>query len=151
MSASGGRDFSKDSPATFERGRLLVRGVVITKLAYWPAILYASLVEAMISTAVLAQSAPTSNYTTPETTSAKPVQLGYYASAHKDCTPASREFMIGIPTWMKGEMHSKSATMVERILNAMPSNVATLAKADSVLENDERGYRSVQVRPGANR
>jgi hypothetical protein len=48
-----------------------------------------SLVTAVISPAALAQGAPTSNYTSFEATSAKPVQLGYYASAHKNCTPAS--------------------------------------------------------------
>lgn len=43
---------------------------------------------ALVSTAALAQPASTSNYTSFEAMSAKPVQLGYYASAHKDCTPA---------------------------------------------------------------
>ena len=47
-----------------------------------------SLGAAVISTVALAQPAPTSNYTSIEATSAKPVQLGYYASAKKDCTPA---------------------------------------------------------------
>jgi hypothetical protein len=42
----------------------------------------------VISTVALAQPAPSSNYTSFEATSAKPVQLGYYASANKDCTPA---------------------------------------------------------------
>ncbi len=42
----------------------------------------------VISTAGLAQPAPTSNYTSFEATSAKPLQLGYYASAHKNCTPS---------------------------------------------------------------
>jgi hypothetical protein len=32
--------------------------------------------------------AQTSNYTSFEATPGKPVQLGYYASTHKDCTPA---------------------------------------------------------------
>ena len=42
-----------------------------------------------ISTAALAQPAPTSNYTSIEAIPDKPVQLGYYASAHKNnCTPA---------------------------------------------------------------
>ena len=41
------------------------------------------------STAALAQPAPTSNYTSIEAIPDKPVQLGYYASAHKNnCTPA---------------------------------------------------------------
>jgi hypothetical protein len=43
---------------------------------------------AAISTVAFAQPAPTSNYTSFEVTPAKPVQLGYYASAHKDCTAA---------------------------------------------------------------
>jgi hypothetical protein len=40
----------------------------------------------LVATAALAQSA---NYSSFETTSDKPVQLGYYASAHKNCTPGS--------------------------------------------------------------
>jgi hypothetical protein len=44
------------------------------------------LVAAVISTAAFAQPAPTTNYTSFE--ASPPVQLGYYASAHKDCTPA---------------------------------------------------------------
>ena len=60
----------------------------MTKLAYWSAILCAPLVAAVISTVALAQPAPTSNYTSFEAIPAKPVQLGYYASAHKNCTPA---------------------------------------------------------------
>jgi hypothetical protein len=43
---------------------------------------------AVISTAAFAQPGPSRNYTSFEATSAKPTQLGYYASAHKDCTPA---------------------------------------------------------------
>jgi hypothetical protein len=48
-----------------------------------------ALVGAILSTVAFAQPAPTSNYTSFEATAAKPVQLGYYASAHKNCTPAS--------------------------------------------------------------
>jgi hypothetical protein len=43
---------------------------------------------AVVSAAALAQPAPSSNYTSFEATPGNPVQLGYYASAHKDCTPA---------------------------------------------------------------
>lgn len=42
----------------------------------------------LISAAAIAQTpAPTSSYTSFEATPGKPVQLGYYASAHKNCTP----------------------------------------------------------------
>ena len=41
-----------------------------------------------ISTVAIAQPAPSSNYTSIEATPDKPVQLGYHASAHKNCTPA---------------------------------------------------------------
>ena len=40
------------------------------------------------STAALGQPAPTSNYTSIDATSGKPVQLSYHASAHKNCAPA---------------------------------------------------------------
>ncbi len=46
------------------------------------------LAAAINSTVALAQRTPTSNYTSFEATSAKTVQLGYYASANKDCTLA---------------------------------------------------------------
>ncbi len=49
---------------------------------------FLSLTAAMVSSAALAQPAPSSNYTSFDVTSAKPTQLGYYAAAHKDCTPA---------------------------------------------------------------
>lgn len=49
---------------------------------------FASLGTTVIATVGLAQPAPTSNYTTIEATFVKPVQLGYYASANKNCTPA---------------------------------------------------------------
>ena len=55
----------------------------------WPLLpLSAALVVAVISNAALAQPAPTSNYTSIEATSDKPVQLSYHGSAHKNCTPA---------------------------------------------------------------
>jgi len=59
------------------------------------------LVAAVISTAALAQPAPTSNYTSIEATPDKPVQLGYHASAHKNCTPAPLPTVriIEAPKW----------------------------------------------------
>jgi hypothetical protein len=39
-------------------------------------------------TAAFSQSAPTANYTSFEATWAKPVQIGYYATARKDCAAA---------------------------------------------------------------
>ena len=43
---------------------------------------------AVISTVAHTQPAPSSNYTSIVAAPGKPVQLGYYASAHKNCTPA---------------------------------------------------------------
>jgi hypothetical protein len=59
-------------------------------LRCWPLLPLSAVLAlaAVISTAALSQPAPTSNYTSFEATPAKPVQLGYYASAHKDYTPA---------------------------------------------------------------
>jgi hypothetical protein len=54
-----------------------------------------------ISTVALAQPAPTSNYTSIEATSDKPVQLSYHGSAHKNCTPAPLPTVriIEAPKW----------------------------------------------------
>ena len=68
-----------------------------------------------ISTVALAQPAPTSNYTSIEATPDKPVQLGYHASAHKNCTPAP------LPT--------------VRIIEAPKSGILTVRKA--VLTTDK--------------
>ena len=59
----------------------------MTKLARWLVVSFAPALAAAVSTAV-AQPAPSMNYTSFEATSDKPVQLGYYAAARKDCTPA---------------------------------------------------------------
>src|ERR1700688_3761435 len=58
--------------------------------AFASAILF-SLIAAVMSTAGLAQPAlaQAANYTSVEATSAKPMQLSYHASAHKNCMPAA--------------------------------------------------------------
>ena len=56
-------------------------------LARWLFVLFVSALTA-VSTAAVAQPAPSMNYTSFEATADKPVQLGYYAAARKDCTPA---------------------------------------------------------------
>ncbi len=71
----------------------------------------------VISTAALPQPAPTSNYTSFEVTSAKPVQLGYYASAHKNCTPAP------LPT-VHVVVAPKSGTLTVRVGELKTNQVA---------------------------
>ena len=53
-------------------------------LTLWFAILSAALVQPTASS----QPAPTSNYTSIEAIGEQPVQVGYYASANKNCTSA---------------------------------------------------------------
>ena len=72
---------------------------------------------AIIVTAALAQPAPSSNYTSFEATSAKPVQIGYYAEAHKDCTPAP------LPTIRVIEA-PKSGTLTVRVGELKTNQVA---------------------------
>ena len=50
------------------------------------AALVASIVGAAIATGAYGQAAPTMNYTSFEAEPGKPVQLGFYAQAHKDCS-----------------------------------------------------------------
>jgi hypothetical protein len=71
----------------------------------------AVLFATVIATAALAQPPPSSNYTAVEATSARPVQLGYYASAHKNtCAPAP------IPTIRIIEAPKSGTLMVRRAL-----------------------------------
>jgi hypothetical protein len=60
----------------------------MSRLAGWSAVvaLYAAAVA--VPAAALAQAPSSTNYTSFDATSAKPVQIGYYGSAHKDCTAA---------------------------------------------------------------
>ncbi len=92
----------------------------MTKLAYWPAVPFAPALAAMISTAALAQPAPTSNYTSFEATAGKPVQLGYYATANKNCMPAP------LPTIRVIEA-PKSGTLIVRRGELTLNNVAGCA------------------------
>ena len=48
--------------------------------------LVATIMGAAIATGAYGQAAPTTNYTSFEAEPGKPVQLGYYAQAHKDCS-----------------------------------------------------------------
>jgi hypothetical protein len=64
-----------------------------------------------MSSGAPAQPAPSSNYTSVEATSARPVQIGYHASVHKNtCTPAP------IPTI--------------RVVEAPKSGILTVRKAE---------------------
>ncbi len=60
----------------------------MSKLTWCPALLFAAALTAAISPAAIGQPAPSMNYTSFEATPDKPVQLGYYAAAGKDCAPA---------------------------------------------------------------
>ena len=63
------------------------------------------------SIAALAQPAPTSNYTSIEAIPDRPVQLGYYASAHKsNCTPAP------LPTVRVSQVPKSGTLTVRRAL-----------------------------------
>jgi hypothetical protein len=60
----------------------------MSRLADWSAIV-AIHAAAAVPAAAFAQAGASTNYTSFDATSAKPVQIGYYGSAHKDCTAAT--------------------------------------------------------------
>jgi hypothetical protein len=53
-----------------------------------PTVLLAATILAGIAPATYGQPAPSSNYTSIEAEPNRPVQMGYYAEAHKDCSPS---------------------------------------------------------------
>lgn len=60
----------------------------MTKITNWSAGLAIYVITGTISLAALAQSAPSISYSSFDASSAKPVQIGDYAVARKDCTAA---------------------------------------------------------------
>jgi len=60
----------------------------MSRFADWSAVVAIHAAAAAMPAAAFAQAASSMNYTSFDATSAKPVQVGYYGSAHKDCTPA---------------------------------------------------------------
>ena len=53
-----------------------------------PIALLATTILAGIAPATYGQPAPSTNYTSIEAEPNRPVQMGYYAEAHKDCSPS---------------------------------------------------------------
>jgi hypothetical protein len=89
----------------------------VNRLTFLRVGMLGSLLAAAVSSAVFAQPAPTSNYTSFEATSAAPVQIGYYAAAHNNCTPAP------LPTIRVIEPPKSGALVVRRgelTINTMP-------------------------------
>lgn len=61
----------------------------MSRLADWSALALFHATVLATPGAAFAQAASSTNYTSFDATSAKPVQIGYYGSAHKDCTAAA--------------------------------------------------------------
>lgn len=89
------------------------------KMFRWP---FAAVALALLSpAAAFSQSAPTANYTSFEATWAKPVQIGYYATARKDCVAAP-------PPTIRVIQAPKSGTLTIRGGDLVTSSVAGCAK-----------------------
>jgi len=61
----------------------------MSRLADWSALALVHAAALATAGAAFAQATSSTNYTSFDATSAKPVQIGYYGSAHKDCTAAA--------------------------------------------------------------
>jgi hypothetical protein len=104
--------------------------------AFVSAVLF-QLIAAVVSIAALAQSAPTSNYTSIEASPAKPVQLGYYASAHKDCTPEALPTVRIIEAPKSGLLTVKRAVLTTDKVAGCP---AVKVPAQVVFYHARAGY-----------
>ena len=61
----------------------------MSRPAEWCAVVALCAAVIGVPAAAVAQAPSSTNYTSFDATSAKPVQIGYYGSAHKDCTAAA--------------------------------------------------------------
>jgi hypothetical protein len=100
-------------------------------------VLMSCMAAATISTAVVAQDAPSVNYTSFDATPAAPVQLGYYGAFHKDCSPAP------LPTIRVSEA-PKSGTLTIR-----PGQLTTSSTAQCPGAKIPALVASYQARSGA--
>jgi len=111
----------------------------------------------LTATAVLAQS---TNYASFEATSEKPVQLGYYASAHKNCTPGALPTIrvieapkSGILTVRKGVLSTNKVAGCPGLKT--PAQIALLSGSCRLrrprprqLRGDRREWRRLVLRDG---
>jgi len=75
----------------------------------------------LIPTGAFSQSAPTANYTSFEATSAKPVQIGYYATARKDCAPAPAPTIRVIEAPKSGTLTIRSGVLTTSTVAGCPN------------------------------
>jgi hypothetical protein len=88
----------------------------------------------LTTTAALAQAA---NYSSVEATSDKPVQLGYYASAHKNCTPAAMPTIRVIDAPKSGTLTVRKAVLTTDKVAGCP---AVKVPAQVVFYQARAGY-----------
>jgi len=88
-------------------------------MVLWPlgAPLFAFATASACATASLAQEA---SYTSVEATSEKPVQLGYHASAHKNCTPAPPPTIRVIEVPRSGTLTVRQAVLTTNRIAGCP-------------------------------
>jgi len=79
--------------------------------------LFSCAAAGLTATGALAQDA---NYTSFDATSDKPVQLGYYASAHKDCTPGRLPTIRVIEAPKSGVLTVRKAVLTTNNVTGCP-------------------------------
>jgi hypothetical protein len=91
-----------------------------------------------VSSVVVGQAfAQNANYTSVETTWDKPVQLGYHASAHKNCTPARLPTIRVLEAPKSGTMSVRGAVLT---MNKLPGCPPVKTPARVVFYQARAGY-----------
>ncbi len=102
----------------------------------------------MAPLAVFSQSAPSTNYTSVDAKPGAPTQIGYYGSAHKDCTPARIPGIrvleapkSGLLTIRKGTLSTQEIAGCPRL--SVPAQVLFYQLRDAAATRDHLIYSVV--------
>jgi hypothetical protein len=120
----------------------------MTKRARWPACVSAGGI--VLSMAAAAQTAPATHYTSFEAVRGAPLQVGYYASAHKDCTPAPRPTIRVVEAPKAGTLTVRESELTaSRVAGCpplkLPAQVLSYQARAGAAESDRFAYDVVSA------
>ena len=108
-------------------------------------VLIAAMMISGIPVLTSAQPAPSTNYTSFEVESGKTVQVGYYAQAHKDCTPSKLPIIRVVETPALGTLTVRPAELkTDKVANCpelkLPAQVVSYQSRDKTIGSDNVKY-----------
>ena len=108
-------------------------------------VLVAAVMAAGIASGAYGQPAPSTNYTAIEAEPSKPLQVGYYAQAHKDCSPSKLPVVRVVEAPTLGTLTVRPSELnTDRVPNCpslkIPAQVVSYRARDKATGSDHVMY-----------